>query len=353
MKQAYLIINQDEHKLVNADDVDHADYSRIFQCPQCRQTLTLRAGHYKGEVWISPTFVHPEGDPEDCKLRVSLSFQSRNYSDVFEILKRGQNSKKLEKAFINFLIACLEINRMSPYPIDFYIVYAEHNGIYVGLKEELKRYIQYNKQPGRVHDYPEILLNACVALLSSPNNRKYFLNSVKTFQVQLLDEQESQNSQTLFKKRSTGGSSSPEILIKQHCRLLNGILDFLCRGSSNTLREDFLDIAIFADYKNLFVNPNQISRQNSLSLFSGVQISRKDEREFINIRENQITFLKRFNKQLLDRICSDPGFVREIFRDFYEGHHSLPVELIEFVLSKTVLSLRKYDWATLPHFYNR
>lgn len=353
MKQAYLIINQNENKLVNADDVDHADYSRIFQCPQCSETLTLRAGHYKGEVWISPTFVHPEGDPGDCKLRVTLSFQSRSYSDVLDILKKGQNRKSLEKAFMDFLRTSLEVNRMSAHPIAFHIVYAEHNGLYVGTKDELKKYIQYNKQPGRVHGHPESFLNACVALLGSQYNQKYFLDAVSAFQVQLLDEQESQDDQNAFEKRSSGRDSSTESQIKQHCRLLNGVLKFLCLGSSNDLRENFLDIAIFADYKDLFFDSQHIRKENKLGLFSGINLPQDVKREFINRREERIVFMRRFDKQLLVEICSNSVFVRESFQDFYNGSYSLSTELIEFVLSKAFLSIRKYDWASLPHYYNR
>ena len=68
MQLAYLVIGQ-SRKLVEASEVNYSDYGRVFQCPHCNNTLHLRKGHERKTSWVYPTFIHPEGNEEDCPAR--------------------------------------------------------------------------------------------------------------------------------------------------------------------------------------------------------------------------------------------------------------------------------------------
>ncbi|MDX2254634.1 MAG: hypothetical protein NW214_03875 [Pseudanabaenaceae cyanobacterium bins.39] len=95
MQKAYLIISESQKRLVDADTVKHSDYGKIFQCPRCGGTLTLREGHYRSGNRIRATFVHSEGDHIDCDLRVNFETSSPS-QPVFDLIEKGQRALVIE-----------------------------------------------------------------------------------------------------------------------------------------------------------------------------------------------------------------------------------------------------------------
>jgi hypothetical protein len=102
MEKAYLVISQTEIKLVNAYEVEHSDYSRIFQCCITSATLTLRQEYFRNGHLVRASFVHPEGDMSDCNLRVSFKISSSRKS-LFGLIGGGQSSKKLWFSVLSML----------------------------------------------------------------------------------------------------------------------------------------------------------------------------------------------------------------------------------------------------------
>ncbi|MGG6240926.1 hypothetical protein ACQ4N7_20075 [Nodosilinea sp. AN01ver1] len=354
MKQAFLVISEDERKVVNADKVDHSDFSQIFQCIRCNATVTLRSGHYRGGSWIAPSFVHPEGDLKECSLRVSIDLKSENKADAFAIIGRGQNNKKLEKAFIDFFKACIRCNPyLKPSFLPNYTFYPEDNGLYRGDALHLKRYINYNKAPGRSHDHPELLLDSCVVILKSLNSQKFFLDSVSELREKLLLEK-SLSDQALRVAAAQG--VSVEDFIKSHCSRLLGITKYLCKGSSDSLRKQFFEIVIWADRYNLPFPIDLILTQRDkaigelMSQYPGFRKERSDE-ELLDSRQKFVQKIKSYDFQMLANIQSNPLYLRDSFSDFYEGVHSSRGEFVSFALQKTFQSIKMYNWLYLPNFY--
>jgi hypothetical protein len=344
MKQAYLILDKQPKSLVNAEDVNHSDYGKIFQCPECGATVTLRSGYYKGEVWISPAFVHPADSAPDCKLRIDFYIRPRSEDEIFKFLKQGQSSQKLEKAFMTFLKSCLDrqIGILVPYSI----LYSGYSEFHIGPEEELKRYIQYNKFANPVHREPDLFISACVCLLRCKYNQKYFFDAIKGFQSKLLQDRQDLER---YLRQTPKMQLTPEELAIGHCRRLEGIIRFLCVGSSDEFRRDFLELAIFADRINLFADPKFIYRNSKPSVFG--QIPKHSNAD--SLRRKRIAFVRSFDHRLLNQIQEDPVYVQKAFQNFYQDIKEPVTDLIEFVLNKTFLSIRKYDWQTISYYYNR
>jgi hypothetical protein len=105
---------------------------------------------------------------------------------------------------------------------------------------------------------------------------------------------------------------------------------------------------IFADRINLFVDPGIYTDDDS-SLLS---FPPKHDNAHA-LRRRRIEFIQGFSRSLLRRIQEDPEYVKEVFERFYQDTQEPATELIRFVLEKTFLSIRKYDWHALPHYYNQ
>jgi uncharacterized C2H2 Zn-finger protein len=58
MFEADLVISEDSLKRINAYEVEHIDYPRIFQCPACKAPLDLVKGYQRGNQHVDPTFRH-------------------------------------------------------------------------------------------------------------------------------------------------------------------------------------------------------------------------------------------------------------------------------------------------------
>ena len=345
MKQAYLILDKQPKSLVNAEDVNHSDYSKIFQCPECGATVTLRSGYYKGEVWISPAFVHPADSAPDCKLRIDFDIKPKSKNEIFEFLKQGQSSQKLEKAFMYFLTQCLSNNKLG-LTVPYFILHSESNSLHIGPEEELKRYIQYNKFTNPAHPKPDLFIGACVRLLGCKYNQKYFFDAIKGFQSKLLQDRQDLER---YLRQTPKMQLTPEELAIGHCRRLEGIIRFLCVGSSDEFRRDFLELAIFADRINLFADPKFIYRNRKTSIFG--EIPKHSNAD--SLRRKRIAFIRSFDYRLLKQVQEDPVYVQQAFQSFYQDNQEPVTDLIEFVLSKTFLLIRNYDWQTLSYYYNR
>jgi uncharacterized C2H2 Zn-finger protein len=240
MQKAYLVISKTEKKLVNACEVESSDYSRIFQCYQCNATLTLRQEYIRSGHLVRASFVHPEGDVSDCVLRVSFNITSSK-EFVFGLIGRGQSSKKLEGAFIE----CLK-----------HFVLGYRQSIILGVGEctpshrlgilrklHLKRQIEYNEKPGKVHPDPDLLLKASSIILKSRQSQSYINQEINKLQLYLNSEQKAIE---YFSKKQSAGKPV-ETLIKNHSTELRLITNFIVRGTSDEFRKQFLRIILWGD----------------------------------------------------------------------------------------------------------
>jgi hypothetical protein len=240
-----------------------------------------------------------------------------------------------------FLKSCL---RRKLLPLSC-IIYPEIIEFPMGSDKELERYIQYNKFTDPVHYNPDFLIASCTKLLKCQYNQRYFSDAIESFQCKLFQEKTHLEN---YLARNPTRELTPEKLAIEHCRRLEGILRFLCVGSSDNLRTSFLELVIFADRINLFVDPGIYTDDDS-SLLS---FPPKHDNAHA-LRRRRIEFIQGFSRSLLRRIQEDPEYVKEVFERFYQDTQEPATELIRFVLEKTFLSIRKYDWHALPHYYNQ
>ena len=197
MQLAYLVINE-SRKLVEASEVNHSDYGKVFQCPHCNETLHFRKGHERRTSQIHPTFVHPEGDEEDCPAR-AVKTDSKG-SDVFETIQRNQNSKKLEKAVLsclqNYIIGrlgtILDFNGSHRIKVPNYkYVYGFQlfNPQYYLPKKFIKKFVEFNSTPGEVHDEPALLLAVMTRAIRDKRS-DLFIEGILSSSLKLLLEED-------------------------------------------------------------------------------------------------------------------------------------------------------------------
>lgn len=369
MKQAYLVISDSERRLVCATEVEHADFSRIFLCQGCDKTVTLRAGFYKENgTWVDPTFVHEEGDPEECKNRAPKSFHIEGQEQLLTILKRGQNRKSLERAFNAFLENALHdkqeyvvfsiFSSKQSLIIDYNAILEENdisvveNGIFPGNRNDIKRYISCNMNSTKIHPDPELLLNSFASILSRPETQKYFSISCERYIEDLIGKCK-ENPKFLD---SMGDVNLEEYFgnIKLN---LKGILRYISLGASDELRRKILEVVIFASHEKFFVHhENVIAKSNKTSFADALRRNRslylrKTYDEFQESRKYWIQFISRFDVSLLRRMTQDQAYLRHAFRDFYANRYSLEFELIDFTLSTVFSALKVYQWHFLPRYY--
>lgn len=348
MRKAYLIISESEKKLVDAEEVEYSDYPKIFQCPTCNATLTLRGGHSRNGHRISSTFVHPEGDISDCKERVAFDFPSSSQPvPDFELIKKGQSNKKLEQAFLRCLLhyksgqlSSTILGKYSP-RIPMSISFLK--------KESLERKIKYNEKPTKVCSDPILLIRASSTILSSDQSQQYIEQEIGKFEEWLETSQQADN--YFSEREQEGENQSVDISIKNHCRKLRGIIRYICRGTSKDFRQEFLKIIIWGDQKLPVPLKYLWSDQEMRNLENWGGSWKDNTREIEEKRKPQIELIKKFSTQDLQRICEDPHFLRDSFLAFYQNSSLPNSEFIEFVLSNTLESIKLYDWFVLPEFY--
>ena len=370
MKQAHLVISDSERRLVCATEVEHADFSRIFLCQGCDKTVTLRAGfHKENGTWVDPTFVHEEGDPEECKNRAPKGFHLEGQEKLLTILKRGQNRKSLERAFNAFLEKALRDKQefsffhfhssryslIIPYemaPTENGICVLE-NGIFPGNRNDIKRYVNCNMGPTKIHPDSELLLNSFVSILGRPETQKYFLVSCKRYIEDLIGKCKEQPD-FLNSMRDTNLEEYFE-----HIQLdLEGILRYLSLGASDDLRRSILKLAIFANHEKFFVHHENVIAKSNTNDYAkrlrgnwNLYIYRTHD-ELQDSRKYWVEFISRFDFNLLMKVTQSQFFLKQAFSDFYQGKKSLECELIEFTLSAVFSSLRVYKWSYLPKYYS-
>jgi hypothetical protein len=371
MKQAYLVISDSERRLVYATEVEHTDFSRIFLCQGCDKTVTLRAGFYKENgTWVDPTFVHEEGDPEECKNRAPKSFHAEEHEQLLTILKRGQNRKSLERAFNAFLEKALrdkqEYIGFSFIPffsrqsliIAYNAVLGENdisvveNGIFPGNRNDIKRYIRCNMHSTKIHPDPELLLNSFAAILSRPETQKYFSTSCERYIEDLIGKCK-ENPKFL----DSMGDTNLEEYFGRIKLNLKGVLRYISLGASDELRRKILKLVIFASHEKFFVHHENVIAKSNKTFFADELRGnrsfylRKTYDELQESRKYWIQFISRFETFLLRRVTQDQMYLRQAFRDFYANRDSLEFELIDFTLSTVFSALKVYQWYFLPQYY--
>ena len=348
MYEAYLIVNENEKKLVSANEVTHSDYSRIFQCFECGSTLTLRQGHWRNEHWVNPTFVHPERNPDDCRFRSASDAYSSTNDSVFDLISRGQSSSKLEQAFLKFI--------KHGFWRDISI-WHKTGGFAFGVgklgsvrsETHLRRKLRYNEIPGITYSEPSLLIDAASAILESKKCERYFYQRIEEFQRELRQyDQEFQRKPEFFIYRANR-LTTIEILIDNHCQCLQGIARFVSQGISNKCRENLLRVLIWGD-QSLVVSVEHLWNQSEI-IYARSRGNQENTSEIEQQRSSKVEKIQGFSPQVLDKICKSPQFLDQAFRDFYQGKASTQVDFIEFVLSMIINTIRDYDWDLLPKFY--
>lgn len=329
MYKAYLVISQTERKLTKADDVDYLDYSKIFQCPECSSTLTLRQQHWRSGHEIRATFVHPEGKLKECSKRVSFDISSSN-RNVLDLIEKGQSSKKLEKAFVRCLKSFLIKEKPS-----ILEKYFSGSALTFNADKYLKQQISYNEMSGVILPNPEKFIAAAAVILKSRKSQKFIEQELEQFCDHLLSDKKAKKAREYFADKNEGNNLTVEVAIRGHCRILEGVIKFLCQGASDDFRKQFLSIIIWGDPKLKLADP--VQRQSQIERLR---------------KANPQQTLKRAKITLLDKICeADPQYLSESFSAFYQGGSTPRSEFIHLVLSIFLESIQFYDWSVLPSYY--
>ncbi|HEY9652946.1 MAG TPA: hypothetical protein V6C95_19980 [Coleofasciculaceae cyanobacterium] len=355
MKRAYLIIGETE-KLVNADEVEYEDYSRGFKCYECNATLHLRKEHYINGHLVPATFVHEKGDISECSLRVCYDTSSFSKCPL-EYIKRGQSSKKHERAFIK----CLEhfyIGHSSSILEEYGLEKLDLENKKLHLKH-LKRRILYNEIPEEVHPYPDLFINASCAVLKNNRSHKYIEQKISEIQTQLNLEPKAQK---YFSGKELAVGEPAENLIKNHFRDLKDIITKfiggnttkgIYRGGSDEFRSKFFKIILWGNsvtlpiYDQYLWTDPETNNTIATPIFGG-----NYNRSVYEHRKKRIKLIQSFKCISLKKICDNPKFLEIVFEDFYQNQKLSESKFIQFILSEVVESIQYYDWSKFPEFYS-
>ena len=352
MKSAYVVINEARVE-VQASEVSHADYKKIFQCPECHASLTLRQGHYRGYSWVGPSFVHPADAPPNCSRRVDFGIVTGDVGEI-DFTAKGQSAKKLGKA----LMTCLMYHRtghISSINSEFpQLSFGGFQDVYI------KRQIAYNKGLADANDkrglrysihpqtetqiYPDIdlLIAAAYEVLKSPQSQRFFEERIKDFRTELKANQDVCK---FFQAKYS--DVAVEDSIERHCDQLQGISMFLSQGCQKPTRLDFLNWILFADPRLPI----------SLSFFK--DYSNPDDKgklkriltEVNKQRQNHLNLLSQFSIDNLQSIVGNSKTLKEHFQDFYQSIESSLSQFIYLILITTFEAIEFIDWSWLPYFY--
>lgn len=349
MDRAYLVISETEKKLVNADEVEYSDYSRVFTCCQCNATLTLRKEYSRNGHLVPASFVHPEGDISDCSLRVSYNINSSSKPSL-ERFTSGQSNKKLERAFIK----CLESFYFGYRPsiLEEYIQFSRLFIYQKNDKIHLKRRIEYNEIQDKVHPDPDLFIAASCTVLRCSRSHNYIDQRIKKIQTKLNLEQKAQK---YFSGKERVKGIQAETLIKYHFRDLNDIITkFIGGGASDELRIKFFKIILWGNRISLPVHREDLWTKQELKKSkyeSSISLLKRVE-EYDERRNNQKKIIQTFESNKLKQMCENPQLLKKIFTDFYKDKELIESNFIQFVLSEVVKSIQFYDWSILPEFYS-
>lgn len=380
MRTADLVID-DERSSVDACDVSYSDFSRIFQCPCCKQSLHLRAGFYRKGGWVDPAFVHSKGNPEDCKERAKRN-EPNTDDDVLSIISMGQSSKKIEEAFLNcFQYSFQDGVGARAYIDDCHNVprYDYRHGSsriwshYTLPKKYIKKIIDFNSRPNEVHEDPNLFVKASLKVLEDKRSRVFIEKSTSDFQSTFSNKKGS----IYLREKSRAVQIKMRKLVDQHCIQLINVINYLCFGASPKLRKDVIKLLIWLDYNGLPVSPTKIetqtdrkARRRSLKYeaetstdFSVFRLMRDSpdtyysrlegemEIQFEQDRKSQINRIQQFTSRFLSLISRDELVVDTAFTDFYNQKETPGSKFIRFVLERLMCSIRIVNWDKLPEFY--
>jgi hypothetical protein len=397
MKAAYLVIDSNT-ALVNARDVDHSCYSQIFQCPYCKEALHLRAGYERNSSWVDPTFVHPKGNAEDCEARAEQGSQVSG--DVFTVIQRGQNSKKLERAFSNCFqnyfrgwpgsrICCDKKYNIKIPRYDYIYRFRLVSDQYYLSKKYVEKFIEHNSKPGEVHESPELFIQVLSKIIRDKRGSRFIEHLISDFQPSLLSMQES--SEYVIKLTALDSVGVKEFM-GGHYHQLSAILKYFRFGTSEKLRRDVLNLLVWANYKELPISPTKIetasdqkkrrmcmkhhvkqehhlnhgkdfssfysttNRSKSYYLLSPEEIveqvlEKALEENFEKARRSQIEKIQQFTPEFLTKMDQSTEVIAAAFLDFYKQEVSLGSIFIDFALRKLVSSAQAINWKRLPDLY--
>ncbi|MEH2290832.1 hypothetical protein [Nostoc sp.] len=93
-------------RIVQASEVDYADYYGIFQCPDCKVVVHLRKEYTRSDgTTITAAFIHPRGETElekKCPYRINMNF-GHTKSQINFPQSREQCFNILKKIFLKCL----------------------------------------------------------------------------------------------------------------------------------------------------------------------------------------------------------------------------------------------------------
>ena len=356
MKKAFLIIDDSHRTLTDAEDVKHSDFSKIFQCPECNATLHWRSGFTRNGNLVSPAFIHPNGNLDDCSLRVDFYINSKKELSILDNSSKGQKRKKLEVSFIECLHHYQSKSISEIYSFEYYLYTFNSKSkddlaatIMFLNEESLHRQIGVNARINKVHPDPFLLIQSASKVLELSQSYGYIKSKIIDFEKQLLSQPSYMN-HVVFKKEQTDETNeniSVQTLIKSHCKELEGIFKYI-QSSSYEMKRDFLAEIIWGDSQlplniNSIWNPIEIS---SIKESFGLNILEESQKIKLT-RETGIKNISYFSVDMLKELCKDPLLSKKSFSENSFFH-----SFIEFILLKTWNLIKFYDWSSLPEFYS-
>ncbi|ELS31443.1 MULTISPECIES: hypothetical protein [Pseudanabaena] len=353
MKKAFLIIDNSHRVLIDAEDVKHSDFSKIFQCPECNATLHWRSGFTRNGSLVNPAFIHPNGNLDDCSLRVDFYINSKKELSILDNSSRGQKRKKLEASFLQCLHHYQSNNISEIYSFEHYLYSLNLKNNYnllaaiIFLNEEsLHRQISVNSRINKVHPDPFLLIQAASKVIELSQSYRYIKSKIIDFEKQLLS-QPCYMDYVIFKNEQTNKNISVQDLIKTHSQELEGIFKYI-QSSSYEMKRDFLAEIIWGDLQlplniDSIWNPVEIS---AIRECFGLNIL-EDIQKIKLRRETGIRNISCFSVDMLKELCKDPLLSNKSFSDNSFFH-----SFIEFILLKIWDSIKFYDWSSLPEFYS-
>lgn len=367
MKEANLVIGQAK-TLVCANEVDYVDFKRIFQCPECRDIVKLRSGYWRSSdraiknTWVEPTFVHSKGNPDECGDRTS---SSACFDDVFTAIARGQNTKKLERAFLRCLNTSLKGEVGSRMYGDRKLSQEEKEWLStISTSSYIKRYKDYNGAPGIVHETPELLIDTFATILSTSK----FIHEVADRIQRWKPRNASGSYPEYFIKKSIATNTTVSKLKDQNCIQLVGILDYICVSASEHLRREFSKSLIWVDYKNLPVPPHEVEttagwqyrKRWMIPLAPRLSV---EESYYANFKHTQyqqteqdrrayVLRIEQFTPYILGVIKSRSLSHSGVFANSEKGQSFIENDMFELLIEKFIWAVKITNWEKLPELYD-
>lgn len=372
MHEALMILSNNQFRIITADHAQHQDFKRILQCPVCHATLTLRKSHTRNGNHVPAKFVHPKnGKP--CKERVEYSFSSTKKLPPFELIKRGQNSKKLERSFLRclkYFVIGTHLSTNVPAMMNGAYT-AAMTGRYFSLTDiiifddpftedwvktdsNLRKKIEYNKSYGAVHKNPDLLIEAVARALSSKKLDVYFNQEIDKVKETILSDPQKMNF-FINKKKSDWwkglygkiyakniDSLSIENLLDEHIYHLKGLTRYLRQGASLETKNKFFEILILGGL-DFSVTRDAVWTQKQSNSY-------ENRSSIFKEREEMIESFSLMSEDFLEDILAGRNLSSAI-SDFDNGKRTVGGRFIRFFVSRQISLMKRYDWSVLPLFY--